>query len=180
MAVDAAQHLQVPPRRPATSWAVWIAGALVLAAPSGAAAEPRHLGSFGVVCAPQTRPGAPAVAAQPEARTPPKSLTITLVIDLPCASTVDALERLRDFRQSHAAVEVEILVLDPAAFARLEPAAAKAILTMELGVPLRWEPSRLQALAARSVPFFRLEDPRGRVVTAVGVPSLDGMLGGLQ
>ncbi|TMB15821.1 MAG: hypothetical protein E6J59_19735 [Deltaproteobacteria bacterium] len=143
MAVDAARHPQVPPRRrrPAASWAVWIAGALVLAAPSGAAAEPRHLGSFGVVCAPQTRPGAPAVAAQPEARTPPKSLTITLVIDLPCASTVDALERL---------------------------------------VPLRWEPGRLQALAVRSVPFFRLEDPRGRVVTAVGVPSLDGMLGGLQ
>ncbi len=113
MAVDAAQHLQIPPRRPAASWAVWIAGALVLAAPSGAAAEPRHLGSFGVVCAPQRRSGAPAVAAQPEARTPPKSLTITLVIDLPCASTVDALDRLRDFRQSHAAVEVEILVLDP-------------------------------------------------------------------
>jgi len=182
MAVDAARHPQVPPRRrrPAASWAVWIAGALVLAAPSGAAAEPRHLGSFGVVCAPQTRPGAPAVAAQPEARTPPKSLTITLVIDLPCASTVDALERLRDFRRSHPAVEIEILVLDPAAFARLERAAAKAILTMELGVPLRWEPGRLQALAVRSVPFFRLEDPRGRVVTAVGVPSLDGMLGGLQ
>ena len=182
MAVDAAWYPQVPPRRrrPAASWAVWSAGALVLAAPSGEAAEPRHLGSFGVVCAAQRRSGAPAVAAQPEARTPPQSLTIMLVIDLPCASTVDALERLRDFRQSHAAVEVEILVLDPAAFARLEPSAAKAILTMELCVPLRWEPGRLQALAIRSVPFFHFEDPRGRVVTAVGVPSLDGMLGGLQ
>lgn len=180
-AVEGARH-HVPPRRrrAAAAWAAWIAGALVLAAPSGAAAEPRHLGSFGVVCAPQRGPGAPAVAAQPEVRTPPQRLTITLVIDLPCASTVDALQRLRDFRRSHPAVEVEILVLDPGAFARLEPAAAKAILTMELGVPLRWEPTRLQALAVRSVPFFRLEDPRGRVVTAVGVPSLDGMLGGLQ
>jgi hypothetical protein len=45
---------------------------------------------------------------------------------------------------------------------------------------LRWEPGRLQALAIRSAPFFHFEDPRGRVVTAVGVPSLDGMLGGLQ
>src|SRR5207247_8495923 len=123
--------------------------------------------------------GAPAVAAQLEARTPPQSLTITLVTDLPCASTVDALERLRGFRQSHAAVEVEILVLDPAAFARLEPAAAKTILTMGLGVPLRWEPGRRQTLAARG-PFFRLEDPRGRVVTAFGDPSLAGMLGVLQ
>jgi hypothetical protein len=93
---------------------------------------------------------------------------------------VDALQSLRDFRRSHPAVEVQILVLDPAAFARLEPATAKSILTMELGVPLRWEPGRLQALGIRSVPFFRLEDPRGRVVTAFGVPSLDGMLGGLQ
>ncbi len=178
MAVDATRHPRL--RRPAGAWAVWIAGALVLAAPSGAAAEPRHLGSFGVVCTPSRRPGAPAVAAQPEARTPPQRLTLTLVIDLPCASTVDALLRLRDFHRSHPAIEVSILVLDPAAFARLEPAAATAILTMELGVPWRWEPGRLQALAVPRVPFFRLEDPRGRVVTAFGVPSLDGMLGGFQ
>jgi hypothetical protein len=70
-------------------------------------------------------------------------------------------------------------VLDPSAFARLQPAVARAILPMELGVPLRWEPGRLKALAVRSVPYFHLEDPRGRVVTAFGLPSLDGMLGGL-
>lgn len=159
---------------------IWIVGVLLLAAPSGAVAQPRHLGSFGVVCVPQRGPGVPAVATQPDVRTPPQRLTITLVIDLPCASTVDALKSLRDFRRSHPAVEVDVLVLDPAAFARLEPAAAKTILTMEFGVPLRWEPGRLQALAIRNVPFFRLEDPRGRIVTAFGVPSLDGMLGGLQ
>ena len=181
MTVDTAGVLQVPPprRRPATPWAVWIAGALALTAPASTAAGLRHLGSFGVVCTPERRPGAPAVAEQPEARTAPKVLTITLVIDLPCASTVAALERLRDFRRAHPNVEVAILVLDPAAFARLEPAAAKTILTMELGVPLRWDPGRRQTLAARG-PFFRLEDPRGRVVTAFGDPSLDGMLGVLQ
>ncbi|MBI4543127.1 MAG: hypothetical protein HY705_08865 [Gemmatimonadetes bacterium] len=132
------------------------------------------------MCAPERRFGALAAAAQPEARTPPQKLTITLVIDLPCASTVDALRRLRDFHRSHPTVEVEILVLDPAGFARLAPAAAATILTVELGVPLRWEPARLQALAVQRVPFFRLEDSRGRAVTAFGVPSLDGMLGGLQ
>ena len=168
-------------RRTSAAWVAWIAGALLLTGAPGALAQPRHLGSFGVVCSTSLRgPGAPAVAAQPEARTPPERLTITLLIDLPCASTVDALQRLRDFRQSHPTVEVEILVLDPSAFARLEPAAAKAMLTMDLGVPLRWEPGRLQALVVRSVPFFRLEDPRGRVVTAFGVPSLDGMLGVLR
>jgi hypothetical protein len=160
--------------------AIWIACAILLAVPAGAAAQPRHLGSFGVVCVPRRSPGVPAVATQPEVRTSRQRLTLMLVIDLPCASTVDALQSLRDFRRSHPAVEVEVLVLDPAAFARLEPAAAKTILTMELGVPLRWEPGRLQALAIRSVPFFRLEDPRGRIVTAFGVPSLDGMLGGFQ
>ena len=163
-----------------STWAAWIAGALVFAVPSSAAAQPRHLGSFGVVCAPQRGPGAPAIAAQPEARTPPQKLTLTLVIDLPCASTVDALQRLRDFHRSHPAVEIEILVLAPGAFARIEPAAGRAILAMELGVPLRWDPGRLQALAVRTVPYFRLEDARGHVVTAFGVPSLDGMLGGLQ
>jgi hypothetical protein len=157
---------------------IWIVGVLLLAAPSGAVAQPRHLGSFGVVCVPQRGPGVPPVATY-DVRTPPQRLSITLVIDLPCPSTVDALRSLRDFRQSHPGIEVQILVLDPAAFARLEPATAKRILTMELGVPLRWEPGRLQALGIRSVPFFRLEDPRGRVVTAFGVPSLDGMLGGL-
>jgi hypothetical protein len=162
-----------------STWAVWIAGALVFAVPSSVAAQPRHLGSFGVVCAPQRGPGAPAVAAQPETRTPQK-LTLTLVIDLPCASTVDALQRLRDFHRSHPAVEVEIVVLAPGAFARLEPVAAKAILAVDVGVPLRWDPGRLQALAVRTVPYFRLEDARGRFVTAFGVPSLDGMLGGLQ
>lgn len=160
--------------------AIWIVGVLLLATPAGASAQPRHLGSFGVVCMPHSGPGVPPVAGQREVRTPPQRLTITLVIDLPCASTVDALKSLRDFRRSHPAVEVEVLVLDPAAFARLEPAAVKTILTMEFGVPLRWEPGRLQALGIRSVPFFRLEDPRGRIVTAFGVPSLDGMLGGLQ
>ncbi|MGQ0721969.1 MAG: hypothetical protein ACT4PE_10405 [Candidatus Eiseniibacteriota bacterium] len=164
----------------AAAWAICVAGALVLAAPSVSASQPRHLGSIGVVCAPQRGSGAQAVTAQPEVRTPPQRLTVTLVVDLPCASTVDALQRLRDFHRSHPAVEIEILVLDPAAFARLDPAAAKAILTMELGVPLRWDPGRLRALAVRTVPLFRLEDPRGRVVTAFGVPSLDGMLGGLQ
>jgi len=132
------------------------------------------------VCAPQRGSGALAVTAQPLIRTPSQRLTVTLVVDLPCASTVDALQRLRDFHRSHPAAEIEILVLDPAAFARLDPAAANAILTMELGVPLRWDPGRLRALAVRTVPFFRLEDPRGRVVTAFGVPSLDGMLGGLR
>jgi hypothetical protein len=159
---------------------IWIVGVLLLAAPSGVVAQPRHLGSFGVVCVPQRGPGVPPVATQPDVRTPPQRLSITLVIDLPCPSTVDALQSLRDFRRSHPGIEVQILVLDPAAFARLEPATAKSILTMELGVPLRWEPGRLQALGIRSVPFFRLEDPRGRVVTAFGVPSLDGILGGLQ
>ena len=183
IAGEVPRPFHVPPRhrRPVTSWAAWIAGAFLLTAALGAAAQPRHLGSFGIVCSTsQPGPDAPAIAAQPEARTPPQRLTITLVIDLPCASTMDALQRLRDFRRSHPAVEVEILVLDQAGFARLEPTSAKAILTVELGVPFRWEPARLQALAVRTVPFFRLEDPRGRVVTAFGVPSLDGMLGGLQ
>jgi hypothetical protein len=182
VAISAPRHLEIlPPRlRPATAAAAWIAGAFLLAAASGAAAQPHHLGSFGVVCAPRHNPGSSALAAQPEVRTAPQRLTITLVIDLVCASTVEALERLRDFHRSHPAVEVEILVLDPAAFARLEPAAARAILTTDLGVPFRWEPGRLRALAVLSVPFFRLEDPRGRVVTAFGVPSVDGMLGGLR
>jgi hypothetical protein len=166
--------------RQVMAWAFWIAGVLVLGVPSEGVAQPRRLGSFGIVCTPDRDPVAPVVAAQPEIRTPRQRLTVTLVIDLPCASTVEALQRVRDLHRSHPAVEIEILVLAPAAFARLEPAAAKAILATEFPVPLRWDPGHIRELAIRSVPFFRLEDPRGRVVTAFGIPSLDGMLGGLR
>lgn len=180
--MDTAQHPQVRSRRrrPAARLAVGIAAALLLALASDAPSQPRHLGLFGLVCAPERPSRAPAAAVGPEVRTPPPKPTITLVIDLPCASTVDALRRLQEFHRSHPAVEVDILVVAPSAFARLEPAAAKAILAVDVGVPLRWEPARLQALAAQRVPFFRFEDSRGRVVTAFGVPSLDGMLGALR
>src|SRR5438876_12161406 len=78
----------VPPRARGlvVAWAVGLASALVLAAQAGAAVQQRHLGSFGVVCAPQPGRAVSAVAAQPETRTPPRRLTVTLVIDLRCAS----------------------------------------------------------------------------------------------
>jgi hypothetical protein len=161
--------------------AIAAAMTLLLAAPGAASADSRHLGTFGRVCAPESRltqPHAAADAMAPRDRGP--SVMLTVVLDLACPSTVEALQQIQEFRRNHAAVGLEIFVVDPSAVARIARPQAAAIMSIDVGAPLRWEPGRVRGLAVRTVPYFRLHDARGRVVTAYGVPSLDGMLGALQ
>lgn len=157
-----------------------LAGALVLTSASPGGAQARDYGTFGTTCTPSSR--MPSTLATTTAAPWPRPATtrMTLVVDVACPAALEAIRALARFQRQASRVEVEVLVVDPSAWTRISRASGEAIITSLDGLALRWDPARLRAMRLAAVPYFRVEDPDGRVVSARGTPSLEALVGALR
>jgi hypothetical protein len=160
----------------------WIAGLLgLLATLAPGAAAGRDLGMIGASCRVERVP-APSRAPAPEAEAWPRPsrTRLTVVVDVACEATVRVLDEVRSLRRLRPDVDVEVLLVDPSAFQRLDRARRDAVLAAARGLELTWPPGRLARMRLTAVPFLRAESPGGQVLTAVGTPSLASLLEGLR
>ena len=154
-----------------------LAAALVVTSASPAFAQARDYGTFGTTCPPSARiPSAMATTTTP-AWPRPTATRMTLVVDVACPAALDAIRALARFKRQASRIEIEVLVVDPSAWTRISRASGEAIITSLDGLTLRWDPARLRAMRLAAVPYFRVEDRDGDVVTARGVPSLEALVG---
>jgi hypothetical protein len=161
--------------------ALLLAAALVLTSVSPGFAQARDYGTFGTTCAPRSRmPSAVATTTTTLPWPRPAATRMTLVVDVACPAALDAIRALARFQRQASRVEIEVLVVDPSAWTRISRASGEAIITSLDRLALRWDPARLRAMRLAAVPYFRVEDPDGRIVSARGVPSLEALVGALR
>jgi hypothetical protein len=134
---------------------------------------------------PVRSPSQPPRSAQPDPRerirpapptTPeesPAALVLTVVVDPACPSSRPVARDAVAFIRSHPDVTLRVWL---ATWPRGSAEAAQRLGALaDLGVPITWAPTRVQALAPTALPAVYLLDAQGRGVRATGRPPLEAL-----